>query len=238
MFLELIEKNVAVILIVLSVIIVIFAFFLILALKREHNLRRRYNFFMGANSRPDSNLETAIKEYINRAKEIDRKYTEVISCIEDIKSNLDKCIQKIGVVRYNPFSEMGGKLCFAIAIMDKDNNGIVLNGIHSRSGSYTYAKPIENAESPYTLSEEEKEAVHLALESTYKNHYEFTKLLAEKPSKIYRIKSIDRNIKKEKSHIEELYKLASEALLSAEKAKLKEQGQNIKNNINQESFHV
>ncbi|MEA4816115.1 MAG: DUF4446 family protein [Lachnospiraceae bacterium] len=228
MFLELIEENAAVILIVLSAIIVIFAVFLILALKREQDLRRRYNFFMGANSHPDANLETAIKEYINRTKEIDRKYTEVLSCIEDMKSNIDKCIQKIGIVRYNPFSEMGGKLCFAIAIMDKDNNGIVLNGIHSRTGSYTYAKPIENAESSYTLSEEEKEAVHLALESTYKKRYDFAKLLAEKPSKIYRIKATNRNIKKEKAHIEELYKLASEALISAEKSK--EPGYAIENN--------
>ena len=206
MLLSFIEENSAVIILVLSIITVLLAVLTLVVLKREKNLRRRYNFFMGANSRPDINLETTVREYIDQAREIDRKYSGLLSCMEDMKSNMDKCLQKIGVVRYNPFSEMGGKLCFAIAVLDGENNGFVLNGIHSRTGSYTYAKPISNGQSEYTLSAEELEALRIALDSTYESRYNFTKLLAEKPSRVYRIKAADRDIKKEKAHLEELYK--------------------------------
>ena len=61
-------------------------------------------------------------------------------------------IQKVGLIRYNPFDEMGGNLCFALALLDGNDNGVVLNGIHSRTGSFTYAKPIEMGVSSFSAS--------------------------------------------------------------------------------------
>ena len=63
---------------------------------------------------------------------------------------------------------MGGNLCFAVAILNAENTGIVINGIHSRTGTFTYAKPVELGVSTYILSKEEQEAIDKAVASSYK----------------------------------------------------------------------
>ena len=71
--------------------------------------------------------------------------------------------QKIGIVRYNAFKDTGSDLSFSLAILDAHNNGVVLNGIYARDSSNIYAKPIENGQSKYILSNEEKEAIYKAM---------------------------------------------------------------------------
>ena len=63
------------------------------------------------------------------------------------------------------FLKVGADLSFAIAMLDAEDNGIVLNGIYSRDGSYVYSKPVQNGQSTYQLSDEEKEAIRLAKEN-------------------------------------------------------------------------
>ena len=75
--------------------------------------------------------------------------------------------QKIGVVKYDAFKEMGGKLSFVLALLDKNNSGILLNSVHStREGCYTYLKEIIKGESFLELSEDEKKALNQALRSS------------------------------------------------------------------------
>jgi hypothetical protein len=71
-------------------------------------------------------------------------------------------VQKVGVVRFNPFADAGGNLSFAIALLDGQNNGIVLSSLHGREGTRIYAKTIENGGSKYNLTDEEKEAIQQA----------------------------------------------------------------------------
>ena len=73
--------------------------------------------------------------------------------------------QKLGVVKYNAFSEMGGKLSFAIAMLNQKNDGFILNAMHSSDGCYTYAKEVVNGESFIVLGEEEKQALDMALQA-------------------------------------------------------------------------
>ena len=70
---------------------------------------------------------------------------------------------KIGIIKYDAFQEMGGKLSFALALLNKSNNGFVLNSMHSREGCYTYIKEIIDGKSYIKLSEEEKKAVDTAV---------------------------------------------------------------------------
>ena len=74
-----------------------------------------------------------------------------------------KCIQKIGIVRYSAFKDTGSDLSFALALLDENNDGVVLNGIYSREMSNIYAKPIQNGKSTYTVSEEETQAISKAI---------------------------------------------------------------------------
>ena len=76
---------------------------------------------------------------------------------------MKNCTKKIGIVRYNAFKDTGRDLSFSLAILDAHNNGVVLNGIYARDCSNIYAKPVENGESKYVLSNEEKEAINKAI---------------------------------------------------------------------------
>jgi hypothetical protein len=84
-----------------------------------------------------------------------------------VKENLQITYQKVGVVKYDAFKEMGGKLSFVLALLDKSNNGILLNSVHSsREGCYTYLKEIIKGESFLELSEDEKKALNQAIRSS------------------------------------------------------------------------
>ena len=103
-------------------------------------------------------------------EDIDVKNQEIQAYCNKLDNDMAKCIQKIGIVRYSAFKDMGSDLSFTLALLDEKNDGVILNGIYSRELSNIYAKPIKNGKSTYTLSEEEKQAIDLAMktETTHK----------------------------------------------------------------------
>ncbi|MCI9353513.1 MAG: DUF4446 family protein [Firmicutes bacterium] len=166
-------------------VIILFSMCIVLFLKIGRE-RKRYDIFMGTSRRPDLNLEMKINAYFESVKEIEQKYGKLLDMVTDIDAIMSENIQKVGIVRYNPFDEMGGNLCFALALLDAKDNGVVLNGIHSRTGSFTYAKPIEMGVSTYVLSTEELQAVEMAQKNAYKRKAE--KVVKVKPKKIFKWK--------------------------------------------------
>ena len=83
--------------------------------------------------------------------------------IEKIWKGMDKSLNKYGIVKYDAFEDMGGKLSFVLAMLDKNNTGFLLNAIHSRENCFLYIKEIVNGESYVVLSEEEVEALKQAV---------------------------------------------------------------------------
>ena len=79
--------------------------------------------------------------------------------------------QKVGLVKYDAFNEMGGKLSFSLALLNETDDGFVLNAVHSREGCYTYIKEIVEGHSFIVLAEEEQEALDMA-----KNAYRPSKI--------------------------------------------------------------
>lgn len=77
-----------------------------------------------------------------------------------------RTLQKVAVIRYNPFSDTGGDQSFAIALLDSLGNGVVLSSLHSRTDTRVFAKPVQSGRSRYQLSDEEQEAVKKALAPT------------------------------------------------------------------------
>jgi hypothetical protein len=77
-----------------------------------------------------------------------------------------RTIQKVGVIRYNPFSDTGGDQSFAIALLDALGNGVVLSSLHSRTDTRVFAKPVHSGRSKYQLSDEEQDAIKKALAPT------------------------------------------------------------------------
>lgn len=71
--------------------------------------------------------------------------------------------KEYGIYRYNAYKDTGSDLSFTLALLDEKNNGVVLNGIYSRDMSNIYAKPVQNGESSYKITEEENEAIKMAI---------------------------------------------------------------------------
>ena len=82
---------------------------------------------------------------------------------EKLSRKLNNSLQKVGIVRFNPFKEIGGDQSFSIAVLDADNNGFVITSHYGRESNRVYAKPVGNGNSSYPLSKEEQEAINKAI---------------------------------------------------------------------------
>lgn len=109
-----------------------------------------------------SNLDEMLKEYLREVKEIKKDNTEIKAYYTKLDHDIDCCIQKVGLVRYNAFKDVGSDLSFAIALLDRNDNGVIFNGLYGSESSNIYAKPVKGGISKYKLSDEEKEALEIA----------------------------------------------------------------------------
>ena len=104
-------------------------------------------------------LASQMKKIEEQGKNIEKIFAE----IERLNKISTTCFQKVGVIRFNPFKEVGGDQSFTVALLDAKNNGFVITGLYTREGNRIFAKPIENGQSKYSLSGEEKEAIKKAI---------------------------------------------------------------------------
>lgn len=145
-----------------GVMIVLLIGFVVL-LAKFSSLNKKYKNFM-VKLGNGKNLEEDLETYMYRVNKVEKQNAEITNQVDLMDKDLRKCIQKVGIVRYNAFKDVGSDLSFALALLDEQNNGIVLNGIYSREMSNIYAKPIENGKSKYVVSEEEAQAIQKAME--------------------------------------------------------------------------
>jgi hypothetical protein len=149
------------ILIGMAVAIILLLVLVIVAFVQINKFKKKYNKFMLG--KDGNSLENDIISLYD-----DNKYIKqnIEKNSNDIKSLFEKnqlALQKVGLVKYDAFKEMGGKLSFALAILDENNNGVLINSVHSSEGCYSYTKRIKNGDSQIALSNEEKEAVERAI---------------------------------------------------------------------------
>ncbi|MDQ0061534.1 DUF4446 family protein [Paenibacillus harenae] len=141
------------------IVIILFIWIALLGSKLKR-LRKQYTDVMGNTG--ITNFEDVIvqmKEGLNeQAQTIQRLQTQ-LSAVEQALSQQKG---RVGALRYNAFAEKGSDLSFSIAIVNENNDGAVLSGIHSRENTYVYAKPIEKGESAYPLTPEERKAIQTA----------------------------------------------------------------------------
>ena len=109
----------------------------------------------------DSNgdrLEKQLREYHAKNKEIQLQFDGMTTEHQKLSSITALSLQKISMVRFNPFGDVGGDQSFSLAMLDGHNSGLILTSIHGRGGTRVYAKPIDLGKSKYSLSAEEKKA--------------------------------------------------------------------------------
>ncbi len=110
------------------------------------------------------NLERILMKHLDDVRQAKDDIVQLDSRCQALREQLKGCIQRAGIVRFNAFDDTGSDLSYAIALMDENNNGVVLSSIFGRSEARCYAKPIVNGQSTYFLTQEEKEAMQKALE--------------------------------------------------------------------------
>lgn len=124
-------------------------------------INKRYQAFMSG--KDAMSLE---EEFLKKIREIDG-FRELVNKhendINDLREALTFVYSKVGIVKYDAFKEMGGKLSFALVLLNDKNDGFVMNSMHSREGCYTYIKEIIKGESYIALADEEKEALQNAI---------------------------------------------------------------------------
>lgn len=149
-------------LILLTIISVVSFIGLIILVIKTSQLEKRYNKFMEKLG-DGKKIEDDLLKYMNRVERVEKQNSELVKACDILDENLKICIQKTGIVRYNAFKDTGSELSFALALLDRENNGYVLNGIFSREMSNIYAKPVKNGIPTYKASDEELEAISVAL---------------------------------------------------------------------------
>ena len=162
---EIIINNIAIFFLGLAGLSLVLLVLLIINMVKLHKLNVKYKKFMSGEN--GKNLESRILARFAEIDGLKEDSNKVHEDINKIKENLLITYQKVGVVKYDAFKEMGGKLSFVLALLDKNNNGILLNSVHSsREGCYTYLKEIIKGESFLELSEDERTALNQALTSS------------------------------------------------------------------------
>ena len=159
--LEYIGIDPGIIMIVMAGLILLLLILLIGNLAKTSGLKKKYKKFM--EGRDGVSLEEIIANTYEKYDEVSRTVESNSANIAKIIENMKLTYQKMGLVKYDAFNEMGGKLSFSLALLDKEDNGFIINSMHSREGCYTYIKEIVKGESYIVLAEEEREALDEAL---------------------------------------------------------------------------
>ena len=142
------------IIIALAVLVIILFIMLMVALKSLNKLENKYRRFMrGVDSK---NLEELIIGYLDKIDEAKAETEYMKKLYESLNLKLKECIQKVSIIRYRAFEDVGSDLSFSIALLDESNSGVIVTGIYGRNESTTYAKPIDRGISRYELSQEEQ----------------------------------------------------------------------------------
>ena len=159
--LETLGIDPGILIIALFVLIIILFILLINANMKYTRLKSSYNSFM--RGKDGRTLEDSIFE---RFEELDNLTTSTLKnrqAIRKINEEMMSNFQKVGILKYDAFQEMGGKLSFALTLLDGNNSGYIINSMHSREGCYNYIKEIVKGESYIELSEEEAESLDRAI---------------------------------------------------------------------------
>ena len=147
--------------IALAIVLIITSILLITVLCKLKKINRRIEAL--TRGKDAESMEDSILNFFERIECLEDAEKKMHRDIRDIKENLKITYQKLGLVKYDAFREMSGALSYSMALLDKENNGVLISSMYSREGCYTYAKDIVNGECKINLSDEEEEALKQAV---------------------------------------------------------------------------
>lgn len=128
---------------------------------RTKKLKKKYLQFMG-----NTNAKSMEETIVNRLEELEdllQTSEENRDQLKRLERQMSVTFQKVGLIKYDAFDESGGKLSFSLALLNENEDGFIINAMHSREGCYTYIKEIIAGKSIILLTKEEQEALEMAV---------------------------------------------------------------------------
>ena len=153
--------DIAYVLIGMLVLIIILLVLIIIQFSKLNKLQKKYAKFM--KGKDAKSLEQEIEGLYDDNDYIKQEAEKYRKDIKDIQKRMEYCYQKLGIVKYDAFSQMGGQLSFCLALLNEKDDGFILNSVQSSEGCYTYTKEVKKGECAITLGEEEKKALDQAI---------------------------------------------------------------------------
>src|SRR5581483_6121670 len=132
--------------------------------RSEARLRRRLRRVLPGGEQVS--LDEVLSRQLERIDRLAARIDALNKLHHELEAITQRAIQKVGIVRYNPFADTGGDHSFAIALLDSGGNGLVVSSLHGRTETRVFAKPIQSGRSRYPLSDEEQDAIRKALAPT------------------------------------------------------------------------
>lgn len=153
--------DIAYLFIGMAVLILILMILVIVQITKMSKLKKKYLKFM--QGKDAKSLEKDIiglyedNKFIKASTEKNKKDIRVLY------KKMESTFQKVGIIKYDAFRQMGGQLSFSLALLDENDNGFILNSVHSTEGCYSYTKEVKNGQCSISLGEEEKQALDMAM---------------------------------------------------------------------------
>lgn len=153
--------DIGYILVGIVALLLILLILLIVLLVKYSKIKKRYDKFMkGKNA---ASLEDDMHGVFEDMKLLKSNTDKNKKDIRILYKNMEKTFQKLGIVKYDAFNQMGGQLSFSLALLDENNDGFIINSVHSSEGCYSYTKEIKDGTSPISLGAEEERALDIAM---------------------------------------------------------------------------
>ena len=144
-----------------AVLVLLLIILLIVQMVKVGKLRKRLDRFL--TGKDGQSLEEEIASLFEDNNFLKSNAEKNKKDIRTLYKRLETAYQKMGLIKYDAFSQMGGQLSFSLALLDENNNGFILNSVHSTEGCYSYTKEIKNGECALELGKEEAEALAIAM---------------------------------------------------------------------------
>lgn len=153
--------DIAWLFIAIFILLIIILVLFIVQIVKYNELKKKYDKFM--KGKDSKSLEQDIIALFEDNKFIKNENEKNRKALKDIMRRQEYCFQKIGLVKYDAFNQMGGKLSFCLCLLNNKNSGFILNSVHSSDGCYVYTKEINKGECELSLGDEEQKALETAI---------------------------------------------------------------------------
>jgi hypothetical protein len=159
-----IVDNLALVVGVMGIVIVGLVIATIVLSRRVRRAKDAYGSLVSDSQ--GGSLQQLLDGHLGKVIEVGAKMEEMERLYAQLEARSRGSLQHVGVVRFNPFEDTGSDQSFAIALLDDRRDGIVLSSLHGRGQTRVFAKPVEAGESTHQLSDEEAQAIRIAVEGS------------------------------------------------------------------------